>query len=263
MIEELNNIALSLKVQLDQLLPQILMTLLVLLVGYILARLVKYLVIRTVRYISRLINQRFEQINFNQSAGFIGTAFFWLVMLATFTMITNMLKLTIVTTGLESILRYSPNVIAAILIIFLAVVVGKFITKSIILLSIRLGISYGNTLGKIAQYLILLTAIIIAIDQIGIEVTFIVNILNITLASLLFGAAFAFGLGARTSVSNILATFYVRKMYKEGDQIRIGEIEGRIIKIEATVVVLDTDSGQYIIPAKEFNETKSLLIKKQ
>lgn len=263
MIEELSNMAIAFKDQFLELIPQIILSLLVLGIGYVAARLIKFMILRLVNYIGRLINQRFENININNSGSFLGVAFFWFVMLFTFILISGILKLTFITKGFESILRYSPNVLAAILTIFIGIILGKFIAKSISGLSTRVGFSNADTLGRIAQYLILLTAFVIAVDQIGIEVTLIINMLNIILAALLFGAAFAFALGAKTSVSNILATYYIRKLFKIGDHIKIGEIEGTIKKIEGTVVVIETESGQYIIPAKEFNETKSLLVKKK
>lgn len=262
MLKELSNMLIGIKDQFLDLLPLVILSIFILGLGYLLARLAKYLVMRFVKYLSKKISVRFENINLNESAPFIGISFFWLVMLATFLLISDILNLSFVTKGLEIILLYSPNIIAAILIIFIAIVLGKFIAKSISNFSARLGVTYGNTLGKVAQYLILLTALIIAIDQIGVEVTFIITMMNITMASVFFGAAFAFGLGARTSVSNILATYYIRKIYKEGDYVKIDDIEGRIIKIESTVVVLETEEGQYNIPAKDFNESKSFLIKK-
>ena len=164
--------------------------------------------------------------------------------------------------GFEVILLYSPNVLAAILIISIGIILGKYIATTISGLSVSLGFSNAETLGKIIKYLTILSAFIIAVDQVGFEVGLIVNMLNIVLAALLFGACFAFALGAKTSVGNILANYYVRKLYKVGDRIKIGEIQGTITKIEGTVVILETESGQYVIPAKEFNESKSLLMKK-
>ena len=263
MIEELRNMTIVFKEQLLNLLPQLILSLLVLGIGYGLARLVKFMILRLVNYIVRSINQRFENINLNQSGAFLGIAFFWLVMLATIILISDILKLTFITRGFGVILRYSPNVLAAILTIFAGIILGKFIAKIISGLSTRVGFSNADTLGKIAQYLVLITAFVIAVDQLGIEVTVIINMLNIILAALLFGAAFAFALGAKTSISNILANYYIRKLYKIGDHVKIGEIDGTIKKIEGTVVVIETESGQYIIPAKEFNETKSLLVKKK
>jgi len=127
----------------------------------------------------------------------------------------------------------------------------------------KAGISNSYALGEITRYIILVITIIIAINQIGIDISFLTHLLYIVLAALLFGAALAFGLGAKTSVSNILASYYISRTYSEGNIIRIGEHEGRIIKITSTSVFLETESGQVIIPAKEFNENKSILIEKE
>jgi small-conductance mechanosensitive channel len=262
MLNDLYEIGIGLKNELIGFLPLALLALLVLLVGYLLARLMKFITIRVLRYFSRLVNKRFEHIHLNQSVKVIGIIVFWFVMLLTFFVMSDILKFTLITTGIENLLQYSPNLIAAGLTVFIAFIVGKFLANLISSLGTKVGISYGNTLGRIIQYGVVAVAIIIAIDQIGIEIAFFINIIDITLAALLFGVALAFGLGARTSISNILATFYVRKMYKEGDMIKIGDIEGTITKIDATAVVIDTEQGRCNVPAKEFSERNSLLLKK-
>jgi hypothetical protein len=231
-------------------------------IGYLVARIVKYLVIRLIGYVNRLVKRRFKTIDFKQAGSFIGTAFFWLIIFSSVLLITDILGLTVLTKWFENILQYIPNVLAAILIVFAAIIIGNFIFGLILSVSDRIGLAYGTTLGRIAQVAILFMAIIISMDQIGIEITFLINIIDIILAAVLFGAALAFGLGARTSISNILAVFYVRKTFKEGDEIQIGKIRGKIMKIDLTNVIVDNEMGQVIIPAKEFNETKSFLITK-
>lgn len=260
--EELGKIFTGFKNNLVELIPQLIISLIVLVIGYLVARLAKYLIIRFVRYLNRLIKQKYEKANIAQSASFLGTAVYWLILFSTFLLITDILDIRIVTEWLDSLLRYSPNVLAAILIIFIALILGRMLADILSNLGSSFGLTYGKTLGKIVQYLILVTAIIIAIDQIGIEVAFLIHLIDIVLAALLFGAALAFGLGARSSVSNILASFYIRKMYEEGDRIRIDETEGQIIKIDATMVVLTTESGRVVIPAKDFNDKQTFLISK-
>lgn len=263
MLEELYQITLGFKEDLIQLLPKLITSLIVLVLGYLLALLFKYLIIKLILSLDNVVRQRFKNIDLKQSATFMGAAFFWLILLSTFFLITDILGLTIITSGIEGIIKYTPNILAAILILLAANILARFIAETIYAVSTRAGFAYGNMLGKAAQLLIILTAIIIVADQLGIEVAFLINLIDICLAALFFGAALAFGLGSRAAVSNILATFYVRKFYKEGDLIRIGEIEGRIAKIESTAVLLDTERGRYAVPAKEFNETKSLLIKEK
>lgn len=263
MIQELNDILQHLKSEFLELIPNILISLVVLGIGYVLARLTKYLVIRLINYIGGLLKHRSKTINLKQAGSFIGMAFFWLIIFSSVLLITDIMGLTVLTNWFENILQYIPNVIAAILIIFAAIIIGNFLYDLIASVSTKVGLEYSNTLGRIAQFFVLSTAVVIAMDQIGIEITFLINIIDIVLAALLFGGALAFGIGSRTSVSNILGAFYVRKTYKEGDDVEIGKIRGRILRINQTNVVLDNERGQVTIPAKDFNETKSFLITKK
>lgn len=262
-MEELNKIGLGIKDGFLNLLPKLMVALLVLGLGYLLARLVRLLVMRLFGYINQLINRRFKEIDLTQSTNLVGTTFFWLILFSAFLLIADILGLSVIKTWMDRILLYTPNLIAAIFIMLAAIIFGKFISEFFQSAGKKLDLHYAATLGRMAQSFILITAIIIAIDQIGVEVTFLINIIDIVLAAVLFGAALAFGLGARTSISNILATFYIRRMYKEGDSIKIGEIEGVVTRIDATMVVLDNEEGQFFIPSKAFNETQSFLIKKK
>lgn len=263
MLEELTKIATGFKDGFLHFIPKLIIASVVLGIGYLIARLVKFLVMRLVNQTSKLISKRIANIRLGEYAPLMGTTFFWIILLSTFLLITDILGLTLITDWVDSILKYTPNLIAAILIILVAVVLGKFTSDFISSAGKQLGLQYVVTLGTVAQYFIVITAIIVAIDQIGIEITFLTTLINIILALLLFGGALAFGIGAKTSVSNILANFYVRKMYKVGDLVKIGDVEGTISKIDNTIVVLDNESGQVSIPAKAFIETSSVLIKKK
>jgi len=87
----------------------------------------------------------------------------------------------------------------------------------------------------------------------------LINLINIVLGATLFGGALAFGLGARVSVSNILAAYYLKSLYREGQQVKINDIEGQILQLTPTSVLLETSEGQVTIPAKEFSEKASTL----
>lgn len=263
MLEEFNRIALEFKEGFLNLLPKMITALVVLAVGYLLAYLVRYLVKRILRSLERLISRHFKQIEFKQSTTFIAKAFFWLIILSTLLLIANILDLTVITSGIEGVIRYTPNILAGILILLASNILGKIASGVISSASARFGFVSGNTLGKIVRLLIMLTAIIIVTDQIGIEVTFLIYLVCITLAAILFSAALVFGLGSQSSFSNILAAYYIRKLYKEGDLVKIGEIEGVLSKIDSTVVLVDTETGRFAIPAKDFMESRSLLIKKR
>jgi small-conductance mechanosensitive channel len=249
------------------LVPKLIMGLLVLLIGYLIARIVQSLIRRFIGYLDRIINnnlkKRLMQVNLNSSKTFIARTFFWIIIFFFVTLFTEILGLPVITSWLAGLGEYLPNLLAGIVIVFFGIIFSRLVSDLIKSASLKAGISNSQTLGKVTRYVVLVISIIIAIDQIGVDITFLTHILYILLAVLLFGAALAFGLGAKTSVSNILASYYISRTYSEGNIIRIGEHEGRIIKITSTSVFLETESGQVFIPAKEFNEQKSILIEKK
>lgn len=253
----------NLKTKFLEIIPDVLLSLLVLLIGYLVGRLIKYLVVRLFLYLSKLVKHKFHNFNFRQAGSFLGTAFFWVIIFSSILIVTDILGITILTKWFQSIVYYIPNVIAAILIVFAALILSNLVSDGLISLSKRNGVKYSATLTKTIRYVLLLLSIIIALDQIGIEIALLKDIIDIVLAALLFGGSLAFALGSRASVSNILACYYLRKRYKEGDEIQIGKTRGVIIKISNANVVLENDIGQVTIPAKIFNESKSYLIIKE
>ena len=63
-------------------------------------------------------------------------------------------------------------------------------------------LAQATLLGRIAQFVIMITAIVIGVDQIGIDITFLSIIAAILLSTTLGAIALAFGLGARRHVEN-------------------------------------------------------------
>ncbi len=263
--EEINQLINNLITGFIHLIPRLILALIVLLVGLSLAWMTQKLIKKFILYLDRNINEKLKNrllaVDLKNSAVFISKTFFWIILVISIVIVTQILGLPILTTWISGLITYVPNIIAAIVIVFFGIIVGKLVGDLTVSAASRTGISTGKQLGKFVQYNILFISIIIAIDQIGIDILFLTIILTIILAALLFGAALAFGLGARTSVSNILGSYYVQKEYQEGNTIQIGDIEGIIIKFTPTAVLLETKSGRILIPAKDFNEEKTVLIK--
>ncbi len=267
LVEELKLMVSNLWEFLLQLLPKLILGLFVLFIGYLVARLVRYLVSRFIGYLDRVINKNLSgqqvQVNLSSSKTFIAKAFFWIIFFFTITLFTEILGLPVITSWLAGLGDYLPRLLAGLVVVFFGIIFGRLASDLVKSRTFKSGIYSTAMLGRILNYTILVISIIIAINQVGIDISFLTSLTYILVGALLFGAALAFGIGAKASVNNILASYYITRNYAEGNLIRIGEHEGRIIKISSTSVFLETDSGQVIIPAKEFSEQKSILIKKK
>lgn len=266
-VEELRRIVAVLWDFILELAPKLILGLFVLLIGYFIARIIKSLVARTIDYLNRTINNRlksqFLQVNLSSSKTYISKTVYWIIILLFVTLFTEIMGLPVITSWFKGLGEYLPNILAGVVIIFFGIIFGRLVSDLVKSGALKAGVSNSEALGKLTRYIILVITIIIAIDQIGFDITFLTNLIYILLATLLLGAALAFGNGAKTSVSNILASYYINRTFKVGNIIRIGEHEGKILKISSTSVVLETESGEVIIPSKEFNEKKSILINKE
>jgi small-conductance mechanosensitive channel len=74
----------------------------------------------------------------------------------------------------------------------------------------------------------------------------------ILFGSVLGGVALAFGLGARDTVSNMLAVQQVRRTYQAGDAIKLREVQGTITEITQAAVHVRTQEGVTMIPGRTF-----------
>jgi small-conductance mechanosensitive channel len=122
------------------------------------------------------------------------------------------------------------------------------------------GIAQADGVGQAVQAAALLVAIVVALDQIGIDAQLLVILVTVVVASAFASAGLAFGIGANTTVSNIVAAYYVSQSYAVGQQVRIGDIEGEIVQLMPTAVALSTIDGRVLVPAKRFSEEASTLL---
>jgi small-conductance mechanosensitive channel len=179
---------------------------------------------------------------------------YWLVLLFFFLAAVHLLDLPFVRTVAGAIGAYLPHLVAAGVIVTVGYIAGGLARGAIVRSTRASGVAYGDLLGRIVYSGVVTVAMIVAVDELGVDNTFLVVAAAICLATTLGGAAVAFGLGARTSVGNLLASHYVQRNFRPGHVVRIGEIEGRILEIGETSVVIETAEGRVHIPARLFSE---------
>lgn len=244
--------------------PAILSAILVLTIGIFIAWLAKKFIIRLMkalpaRFSTDMLPPKISRTHLEQSARFLGGFVYWITVLLFVTVATEMLGLAIVTSWMGGVIKYLPNILFAIFSLFMGVFGGRLLGDLVRSTASKTGILYGEALGKVVQYATVLVTALIAINQVGVDIALLINLIYIVLGAALFGGALAFGLGARISVSNILAAYYLKSLYREGQRVKINDMEGQITQLTPTTVLIDTREGQASIPAKEFSEKASIL----
>jgi len=115
-------------------------------------------------------------------------------------------------------------------------------------------------IGRVVQAAILVTAILVGAEQVGIRVTFLVILAAAAGIALVGAVAIALSLGARDYVANLIGAHHLRQRYSVGQYVRAGGYEGRILELTETALVLETSAGRASLPAKLYNEQAIVLL---
>ncbi|MDE0030036.1 MAG: mechanosensitive ion channel [Deltaproteobacteria bacterium] len=184
---------------------------------------------------------------------------YWLVILFFLAAVSRSLGLPGVARIFAEVLAYLP-----LLLVWAAVALALYMASgpvaAVVTASARsAGLENAGLLGRMARVVALTFAGIIVVSQLGIDLTLLVNVVTIATAALLGGAAVAFGIGAGGTTGNLIAAHYVRRNYRVGQRVAVASFEGEILEITRSAVILDTEQGRTMVPARLFNEQASVL----
>ena len=254
-------------------LPSVLGSITLLIVGWLLARILRSATNKVVTHVlerlarqrvarTKAIDSRIQESQTYQSApGVVAAIVYFMVLIFFFGAAIEALGLPTISNVVSLVSAYLPRVLAAAIIVFIGLLLGNFVNTLISRATGVKSLGYAPVVGRASQVLIAIVFLIIAVGQLGIDSTVLVMTLAIVFASTFGAAALAFGLGARTTVGNIIAARYVKRGYRLGDTVRIGDIQGRVTDITETAVVLESSDGRVMVPAERFVEDASLLVK--
>ncbi len=130
-------------------------------------------------------------------AELIGVFVYWLVMLITIVAAVNALNLTVAAQLLQQMVAYVPNVIAAVFVLAVGIFLAALSSGAVNAVAINAGITQAKLLAKATEVIILVVAVIMALEQLKIATTIINLIIPIVIASVGLALALAFGLGAK------------------------------------------------------------------
>jgi hypothetical protein len=184
----------------------------------------------------------------------LGENAFWLIVLVTVTIASGVAGLSAISEWLDRITAHLPSLIAGVTIVVVGYFLGVYVREQVAPQTTARTSRQSLFLGRVAQGFVVSTALIVGLDQIGIDVALLIALWVACVAALLIGLAVAFALGARSHVSNLIGVRAARRHISAGVRIRINEIEGEILEITPTQIALDTDQGKTLVPGRFIDE---------
>lgn len=194
--------------------PEIIGALIILLVGLLVAaalgKLAKKLVHLT--HVDALAHklgatQKFEDMGMHFSiSGIIGWIVKWFFIVVALIAAVDILKLQQVTTFLQDVALYIPNVIVAVVILVIGLVIGQFAFQVVEKTSkaSHLTAHVGDVLAAIAKWSIVIFSLMASLTQLSIATQLIQILFTGFVAMLAIALGLAFGLGGKEKASHFL-----------------------------------------------------------
>jgi small-conductance mechanosensitive channel len=176
----------------------------------------------------------------------IGKIIYWFVLLVFLVSAVDQLGLERVSATLDVLALYVPKVFGAALILLAGVLAAQLLSGLVRGAAEGVGLEYANGLARIAQWLIIVISLSVAIGQLEVKTELLNSVIAIVLISVGAAVALALGLGSRQIAGQILAGIYVRELYEVGQQIQVGEVEGQIEEIGTVKTTVLTESGELV-----------------
>ncbi|MGN5592593.1 mechanosensitive ion channel family protein [Stutzerimonas nitrititolerans] len=178
----------------------------------------------------------------------IGKIVYWFVLLIFLVSAAESLGLARVSATLDMLALYVPKVFGAGIILLVGVLLAQLVSGLVRGAAEGVGIDYAGGLARIAQGLIIIISISVAIGQLEVKTELLNYVIAIGLISVGLAGALALGLGSRELVGQILAGIYVRELYEVGQRVRLEalDLEGEIEEIGTAKTLLLTDEGEVV-----------------
>ena len=236
-------------------LPGLLSGLLVLLVGWLIARVLRW---TTGRLLKRVgldaaaekagLDRQLQRFGGLKLSKLIGLVVYWAVLLVFLLAAADVMGLETVTRGVEGFLAYLPTLLSALAIFVIGLVIAEKVKQGMSTLMSSVGIGGGKVVAQVLFGLVALFMTITELNVAGIDPTLITSNILLVIGGLLIAFGIAYGLAARGILTNILSSYYGRDRIKPGQRIRIGQDEGVVERIDSIAITLDTGDRKVMLP---------------
>lgn len=205
--------------QVGDLLPRLGLALVILIIGYFVARAVKFVVVKALRAGNfHVLSERAGMDGFLRDGGvradtteILGALCYWIVILAALVIGFNGLGLNYITDLLVRVLLFVPHVIVAVVILAFGSYFARFIGNALCVYAKKLQMQDAELLGRLAQYAIVTFVVLIALDQMNIGGDIVRQTFLIVLAGVVLALALAFGIGGKDWAAELLERWWPRR----------------------------------------------------
>jgi MFS family permease len=200
-------------------LPRIIGAILILIIGWIIAKLIKRLFVKFLKLVKfNYLTEKSGIEKFLKDGGVkftaidvIGTLIYWFFMLIVIMATFNSLNLTAASSLFNEIMMYIPNIIVAIAILIIGLYLARMVSQIIKASLQDMDDKTGYLITQIAYFAIIILTVFVTLGQLNIAGDIVTSGFQIIFGAICLALALAFGLGGREKAAEILDDLIKKK----------------------------------------------------
>lgn len=195
-----------------QFIPKLLIALVIFIVGWAIGSLLGQVVSQIVKSLKidnllkgAKVDDVLKRAGFNLDSGrFLGDLIEWFVVIVFLVASLDVLGLTQVTTFLNEVVLYLPQVIVAVLILLVAVLIASAMQRIVVGGAMAAGVKSANFLGSVTKWAIWIFAVLMALFQLNIGGPLIQTLFTGFVVALSLAFGLSFGLGGQQAAAGFI-----------------------------------------------------------
>jgi small-conductance mechanosensitive channel len=175
-----------------------------------------------------------------------GRGVLWFLVLVSVVVATSLLAPDLLADIPAQVLRFLPRLGVALVILWVGAVMANLLRQVVEASLTSIQVTQAGVIGRIAYWVVLGLAILMAADQLGVQTGVLQTALFIMLLVAGVAVALAVGLGGRALAGNVIAGRYVDDRFTVGEQIEVDEWKGTITQVGLASVTIADGQGELI-----------------
>ena len=198
-------------------LPTLILAILLLIIGWLLAKLIRLLVIRILdlfkfdRMTKKGPQDELRQKDRTKAKELIGNLFYWLLIFILLTVVLDVIGLNIGELVLTRVSEILPRVFVAIMVLILGLVLAIFVGEIAHALLLNTSIKHPQIWVRGIRWLASAFVIVLALEQLGLAAHLVINLILILAGAIALSFALAFGLGCKDIAKDIIIEFFKKE----------------------------------------------------
>ena len=153
--------------------------------------------------------------------------------------------------AITKVLGYFPKLVSAVLVFAVGGYLAGLARKTVGAVLREARSAAAGALERLTEGALLVVVALVAIDILGVDLSFLTANLTLAVGAVLLALTFLFGWSMRRPAEELIANYYLRRLVSVGDHISFGDVEGTVTRFAPLGLLLRDPKGQEVfLPAR-------------